>query len=50
MPVAQAEVTPVSVEALVARVAPPVVNWVEVIVVFQPAPVPRVSWIVSGTV
>jgi hypothetical protein len=26
------------------------VNWVEVIVVFQPAPVPRVSWMVSGTV
>ena len=46
-------VTPVSDEALVDRrfgVPPPVVNVVEVIVRFQPTPVPRVSWIVIGTV
>ena len=53
VPVAQTEVTPVSVDALVASVLgvpPPVVNCVEVIVAFQPAPLPRVSWIVRGTV
>ena len=53
VPEAQTEVTPVSVDALVASVLgvpPPVVNWVEVIVAFQPAPVPRVSWMVRGTV
>ena len=53
VPDAHEEVTPVSVEAFVARVwgePPPVVNWVEVMVEFQPAPLPRVSLIVNGTV
>ena len=50
VPDAHAEVTPVIDEALVARVCVPVVNWVEVIVSFQPAPVPRVSCKVSAAV
>ena len=52
-PAAHEDVTPVSDDAFVASVfgvAPPVVNCVEVIVRFQPAPVPRVSCSVVGTV
>jgi hypothetical protein len=44
------EVTPVSDEAFVARVCVPVVNWVEVIVAFQPTPVPRVSCTANAAV
>jgi hypothetical protein len=50
VPVAHAEVAPVSDEALVERLLAPLVNVVEVIVRFQPAPVPRVSCTVIGTV
>jgi hypothetical protein len=50
VPDAHEEVTLVSEEALVARVCVPVVNWVEVIVAFQPAPVPRVSVTLNAAV
>src|SRR5665811_1718155 len=53
VPSAQTEVTPVIDEASVDSVrgsAPPVVNWVEVIVVFHPAPLPVESSTVIGSV
>src|SRR5665811_2039439 len=51
VPSAQTEVTPVIDEASVDSVSgasPPVVNWVEVIVVFHPAPLPVESSTVIG--
>ena len=53
VPSAHSEVTPVIYEAVVASVrgvSPPVVNWVEVIVVFHPAPLPVESSTVIGSV
>src|SRR5258708_1985148 len=48
-PALQVEATVVIEDALVASVRVPVVNWVEVTVMFQPPPVPRASTTVSGS-
>ena len=47
-PALQAEATVVIEDAPVASVWAPVVNWVEVTVMFQPPPVPRASITVRG--
>ena len=50
VPPAQADVTPVTVDAVFERLCVPVVNAVDVIVTFQPAPEPVASFAVIGIV